>query len=1005
MAERKLNVVVTANLTALRSELAKGEAIIGTTSAAMKRMGDSYDGSKTIATANAAMLQIDKLGGVTKLTEAEQRKLHSTLGEGLDKYKALGQTAPAAMTAMHAATQKVNAETAKLPASLSKAEPAMSGVEKRAVALGSAIGTFVGGVALSAVSKLGAEIGQFAQRGLQLNSIRGSFDRLASGVKESSTAMLSGMQQASRGMVSEFDLMKAANKAMLLGLPVTSESMNTLTKAATTLGRAMGQDATKSVDDLVTALGRSSPMILDNLGITVKVSDANEVYARKLGKTVEKLTEAEKKTAFYTAAMKAALEKTTELGTQTLTLSDYLGILWTNVGNKVSSGVATANVAAGSLISGLGEAKKTAVGFWESLSMGAKGAAFNLAGFGRTQTQVAAIMTNAVAPVKGKIKVTRELTEEEKALAKAFQAQVDILTGKALTREIEALAKEVQAAGKQGGLTAFQYAELGKQLEVFRDRGAKLPLELHNIWLAHERLNPSIKVTTNAYAGLATGIKAISMIPAPPLPLPAFSMDVHGLVKQIEDMLAMAGKNPRIKLAAAPVVKTWKDGFISFMGQAASDISNSIVSAIQGGGNVILAAVASLAQTVGQHFSAQFANAVDKTGKPLFSKAMAGILGGLTSGIVGVGMSIISDILKPSFTAMEILAKQFGKSVEVVTAQLKAMGETGAKAYRDIQEASFFSLEGIKQFSGGMKDARDMFGLLGQFQTKEELEKIAAQWKEVYDYMLSSGKYTAAQLAEAWKQYEDAQKKAIGAVEPEDKRPVGARGFPTKAQLQTAVQEAQEAYFYVRDSGLYTADVIEQAWQQWQDAMIASGDVTAKRMRELNQEILSLQKAVEAETPEYDADGVRIYGVEELRNIERLAALEKEKAALAIAAITEEQQATELAAAAASLQATKEMDAAKVRAVNLDDYLRKLFSQGYEIPITFRLPSVLPSSGVPGVPSGPSGERPFGSRHSAGDNTTVIVNYPQVRSQRDIEDITRQVVQAIPRRLKLLGAA
>lgn len=114
MAERKLNVVVTASLEKLRAELAKGEAIIGTTSNAMKRMGDAYDGSRTVANANAAMLQIEKLGGVTRLTEAEQRKLHNTLSEGVAKYQAMGQTAPASMLAMRDATAKLESTTGSL---------------------------------------------------------------------------------------------------------------------------------------------------------------------------------------------------------------------------------------------------------------------------------------------------------------------------------------------------------------------------------------------------------------------------------------------------------------------------------------------------------------------------------------------------------------------------------------------------------------------------------------------------------------------------------------------------------------------------------------------------------------------------------------------------------------------------------------------------------------------------------------------------------------------------
>ena len=74
----------------------------------------------------------------------------------------------------------------------------------------------------------------------------------------------------------------------------------------------MGQDATKSLDDLITALGRSSPMILDNLGLSVKLGEANEKYAQKLGKTAGKDKKAQKAT--YPSIV--GLEKSRKIATQ-----------------------------------------------------------------------------------------------------------------------------------------------------------------------------------------------------------------------------------------------------------------------------------------------------------------------------------------------------------------------------------------------------------------------------------------------------------------------------------------------------------------------------------------------------------------------------------------------------------------------------------------------------------------------------------------------------------------
>jgi len=139
------------------------------------------------------------------------------------------------------------------------------------------------GLAVGAIGAATGAIVALGVRGSKVEGIKSSFEALSRAAGESADVMLGSMRAATHGLVSDFDLMAAANKAMLLGLPVTSESMGTMAKAATVLGRAMDQDATKSLDDLTTALGRSSPLILDNLGLTVKVGEANEAYAKTLG--------------------------------------------------------------------------------------------------------------------------------------------------------------------------------------------------------------------------------------------------------------------------------------------------------------------------------------------------------------------------------------------------------------------------------------------------------------------------------------------------------------------------------------------------------------------------------------------------------------------------------------------------------------------------------------------------------------------------------------------------
>lgn len=204
-------------------------------------------------------------------------------------------------------------------------------------------------VGVQAVRSIVEGIGDLAARGAEVSAMERSFDSLTAAAGESGAVMKGTLREATMGLVDDMTLMQATNKSLLLGLPATAESMGTLAKTATVLGRAMGQDAAKSLDDLTTALGRSSPLILDNLGLTVKVGQANEEYARKLGKTAEQLTDAEKKMAFYEAAMAAAEKKVAELGEVQLTFGDRLqqvAVFLTNFKDALSKAVANSPVLA-----------------------------------------------------------------------------------------------------------------------------------------------------------------------------------------------------------------------------------------------------------------------------------------------------------------------------------------------------------------------------------------------------------------------------------------------------------------------------------------------------------------------------------------------------------------------------------------------------------------------------------------------------------------------------------
>lgn len=62
--------------------------------AALQKMVSSFDGSRLIKETTLMAAAVEKIGGVTKLTESEQRKLIATVEEINAKYRALGESAP-----------------------------------------------------------------------------------------------------------------------------------------------------------------------------------------------------------------------------------------------------------------------------------------------------------------------------------------------------------------------------------------------------------------------------------------------------------------------------------------------------------------------------------------------------------------------------------------------------------------------------------------------------------------------------------------------------------------------------------------------------------------------------------------------------------------------------------------------------------------------------------------------------------------------------------------------
>ena len=162
---------------------------------------------------------------------------------------------------------------------------------------------------------------EFAKQAAKVQDMSRAFTTL-SGTGENSAIAVSKIGNAVKGTMSQMDLFKQANNAMILGVTRNTDEMAEMFQIAQTLGAALGVDTPQAVESLITGIGRQSRLMLDNIGIIVKADEAYESYAKKLKITKDELTDAQKKQAFFTAAMESARTKAAELGNQQLTARD-----------------------------------------------------------------------------------------------------------------------------------------------------------------------------------------------------------------------------------------------------------------------------------------------------------------------------------------------------------------------------------------------------------------------------------------------------------------------------------------------------------------------------------------------------------------------------------------------------------------------------------------------------------------------------------------------------------
>jgi len=226
-------------------------------------------------------------------------------------------------------------------------------------------GIQMAGQAIQKTAQAIKEVWDFTKEGAAVIQTTQSFDRLGLSIQT--------LRDASLGTVDDMTLMKAsltltagASEELQGRLLGSAGQLMEIAKAANALNPTLG-DTAYMYESIATGIKRASPMILDNLGIVVKIDEANRAYAASIGKTVDQLSAEEKQIALLNGTIEAGSRLIEQAGGTTESFADSWARLTVETTNATNALKANAAEIAGPILSNYADFLETTREAGESL--------------------------------------------------------------------------------------------------------------------------------------------------------------------------------------------------------------------------------------------------------------------------------------------------------------------------------------------------------------------------------------------------------------------------------------------------------------------------------------------------------------------------------------------------------------------------------------------------------------------------------------------------------------
>lgn len=189
------------------------------------------------------------------------------------------------------------------------------------------VALIAGGVkVVKTLAQIAVESAPLAGIGMAFENMAGKFN-----------VSLDAMRAASGGTISDFELMRQANVALTgagdeFGAQF-GKALPTLLAGARKASQATGQSVDFLFNSLIGGLKRSSPLLIDNTGYVVSVTEAQKNLADELGITTSQLTEEQKQIALLNATTSAINATIDEFGVAQLTAADHMSRITSETSN------------------------------------------------------------------------------------------------------------------------------------------------------------------------------------------------------------------------------------------------------------------------------------------------------------------------------------------------------------------------------------------------------------------------------------------------------------------------------------------------------------------------------------------------------------------------------------------------------------------------------------------------------------------------------------------------